>query len=442
MNSYSPFHNAKGNQLPLSKILFSHIRQLEDVDEGYNIEYKSEWNDNFKKKHLAKVITSFANTEGGWLFVGVDDAGKFVGIEKQRTDFSQQIGQILKTNVSPYPTFETKFVKEKGSNKGVLIVYVHEGDKPPYVCTGSVYVRIGSNKEPVPASNRGIIDNLTEKRNRYRDQMDKFCINEFYDESVTFPYASLYMYNTIKKTSDLAEIWFDREKTAEFAKKHGGLSWTITPESIVLFHSDIIQKNNVSATIEVFFDGSIKLFVPFLGVPDDVHEEFAELVSMKNDKIMLDDFTPLDGFWIYHSLKEMIGHALDIISELCQNKDGYQLKVCLENIKDAYIYYALERDAWADYVIENGLKLSRKASYESQYSPLFTKERTKNSQLHIEFLLAFHLFPAFGLLPEEYLHLNRDVLEHIQKLIGPVNSFSTIKYQKTLFGCVMPSVQR
>jgi len=94
---------------------------LEDVDEGYNIEYKSEWNDNFKKKHLAKVITSFANTEGGWLFVGVDDAGKYVGIEKQRTGFSQQIGQILKTSVSPYPTFETKFVKEKGSNKGVLL---------------------------------------------------------------------------------------------------------------------------------------------------------------------------------------------------------------------------------------------------------------------------------------------------------------------------------
>lgn len=336
MNSYSPFHNAKGNQLPLSKILFSHIRQLEDVDEGYNIEYKSEWNDNFKKKHLAKVITSFANTEGGWLFVGVDDAGKFVGIEKQRTDFSQQIGQILKTSVSPYPTFETKFVKDKDSNKGVLIVYVHEGDEPPYVCKGSIYVRIGSNKEPIPAPNRGIIDNLTEKRRRYQQQMDKFCINEFYDESVTFPYASLYMYNTIKKPSCFSDIWLDKEKTASFANKHGGLSWTITPESIVLFHSPIIRKNMVTATIEVFFDGSIKLFVPLLGVPDYVHEEFSELVSMRNDNISLDGFMPLDGFLIYHSLKEMIGHALDIISELHQNKEGYHLKVCLENIKDAY----------------------------------------------------------------------------------------------------------
>ena len=74
-------------------------------------------------------------------------------------------------------------------------------------------------------------------------------------------------------------------------------------------------------------------------------------------------------------------------------------------------------------------------------APLFTKDGAKNSEMHIEFILVFHL-PAFGLLPEKYLHLNRDVLAYVQKLIGPINSFSTMKYQQVLFGCVMPSCQR
>lgn len=43
--------------------------------ESQNTEYKSQWHD----KYLA-YISAFANTQGGTLFVGIDDSGEVVGI--------------------------------------------------------------------------------------------------------------------------------------------------------------------------------------------------------------------------------------------------------------------------------------------------------------------------------------------------------------------------
>lgn len=44
-----------------------------EVKEGFYIEYKSDFQ---KPPKIAKSITSFANTYGGWYFIGIDDEEK------------------------------------------------------------------------------------------------------------------------------------------------------------------------------------------------------------------------------------------------------------------------------------------------------------------------------------------------------------------------------
>lgn len=197
---YSPFIDKKGNKIKLSKIRFSDIVRIEEtgIEEGYKVEFKSVWDDNFKKKHLCQTITSFANAEGGWLIVGIEDGtGKYIGIDKQRTDFSQIISQKL-VEVTPIPKFDCRFIHETNNKKrGVLVIQVYEGINPPYVCNGTVYTRNGSSKLPIK-SDRSSIDELINKRNKYNDLMKRFCVNNFVDERERNPHCIIYLYNPYK----------------------------------------------------------------------------------------------------------------------------------------------------------------------------------------------------------------------------------------------------
>ena len=69
---YSPFVDNKGNPLELSKIRFHHLKQLKTIDEGYKVEFKMNFDKSVKDK-VPAIIASFANSEGGWLIVGIED---------------------------------------------------------------------------------------------------------------------------------------------------------------------------------------------------------------------------------------------------------------------------------------------------------------------------------------------------------------------------------
>lgn len=55
---YSPFIDDNGNRLNLEDIKFEHILKIKDngIEEGYKVEFKSEWNDTFKKNIYAKLL--------------------------------------------------------------------------------------------------------------------------------------------------------------------------------------------------------------------------------------------------------------------------------------------------------------------------------------------------------------------------------------------------
>lgn len=177
---YSPFFDKKGNPLALSKIRFSHLEQLKEVDEGYKVEYKASF-DKSVKDRIPAIITSFANSEGGWLIIGIEDSSHDVTcIPKIRSDYSQTISQLLKEKTSPMPLFDSKFLRNpKNKDEGVLIVEVYEGKFSPYIANGTVYIRNGSSKDPVK-SERATIDFLYKKAQSFQDEVSKFFERSIY----------------------------------------------------------------------------------------------------------------------------------------------------------------------------------------------------------------------------------------------------------------------
>lgn len=166
--------------MQIEKVKYSHLTQLKDCDEGHHLEFKLLLEDGGKAQ-LAKEITSFANCEGGWLIVGVDDKTKELKpIDKQ--DYSQRVGKIA-TRISPMPEFNTRFLTlPNDKKKGVLIIYVHEGKNAPYICNGSIYVRSGSSKEPVKAADRGNVEYLYERTRSYKKDVSVFCLVKLFHD--------------------------------------------------------------------------------------------------------------------------------------------------------------------------------------------------------------------------------------------------------------------
>ena len=187
MKMYSPFHNEKNEFLSINEVTYAELEQLNTLDEGYHLEFKLNFNDSVKKK-IPAIITSFANSSGGWIVIGIEDKSKIiVPIKKERNDFGQIISQLLKGSVTPIPQYEVRFLEcPDVEGSGVLLVYVYEGNFTPYISDGTVYIRNGSSKEPVQRSDRATIELLLDKSNQH-----KRTIEMFFERDIEFPYNNL-----------------------------------------------------------------------------------------------------------------------------------------------------------------------------------------------------------------------------------------------------------
>ena len=61
--------------------------------ESQNVEFKSSWRDEY-----LKVISAFANTDGGKLMIGIDDKGKPIGLKNAKKlleDVPNKIRDVL-----------------------------------------------------------------------------------------------------------------------------------------------------------------------------------------------------------------------------------------------------------------------------------------------------------------------------------------------------------
>ncbi len=116
--------------------------------ETAQIELKAELNESVKKE-----IIAFANTEGGKLYIGVDDDGNIVGLENAKKDL-ESISNSIRDSIRPDISMHTSAYIKEVDKKELIVIEVSKGTKRPYHLTNKglkssgVFVRHGITTNP------------------------------------------------------------------------------------------------------------------------------------------------------------------------------------------------------------------------------------------------------------------------------------------------------
>lgn len=168
---YTPFDKE------FEKVETSDLLELKNVHEGWYVDYKSA---PLKPRDYAKAISAMANTYGGWIFIGIEEkskddnvAGSFPGVsEKQVDTVRQQIRQSVKDHLQPPPHFDIRAIgaPDAKSNEKVFCLLVPPSNKAPIIHSdGRIYRRLNDASEPVPETNRTVVDHLFRRSEEIED---------------------------------------------------------------------------------------------------------------------------------------------------------------------------------------------------------------------------------------------------------------------------------
>ena len=130
-------------------------KHLLDGEENSFFEYKEE---DTTPTDFVKEVSAFANTYGGYIFLGVRDDGTILGCQKWT---EERITTSIYNNLTPTPNYDVKKFIIRG--KRIYIVKIEAGSMPPYITNrGSIYERVSSSSCKVEKSER--LSQLINKR--------------------------------------------------------------------------------------------------------------------------------------------------------------------------------------------------------------------------------------------------------------------------------------
>ena len=98
--------------------------------EGLTVEYKERYT-----PRIDRDIVAFANSKGGLLLLGVDDAGRVVG-EKLTNKMKAEIHAIAR---NCDPSIHLKNIRQAGK---IVVIEVAEGDEKPYASSSGYFRRL------------------------------------------------------------------------------------------------------------------------------------------------------------------------------------------------------------------------------------------------------------------------------------------------------------
>lgn len=108
---------------------------------------------------IRKAVIAFANTKGGILYVGIDNAGTIVGVEDADKEILK-ISNMIRDGIKPDVTMFVSCTREESESRDIIKVDVQRGTECPYYLKSKglrpegVFVRHGASS--VPASESAI----------------------------------------------------------------------------------------------------------------------------------------------------------------------------------------------------------------------------------------------------------------------------------------------
>jgi predicted HTH transcriptional regulator len=103
-----------------------HLRELIAGGESLTVEFKRKFTSDEK---ISKELIAFANTQGGYLLIGVDDDKKIVGVQSEKSEIDY-IDNVCEYCIDPPLDVEIEIVNIE--YKDVIVVRVAESDTKPH----------------------------------------------------------------------------------------------------------------------------------------------------------------------------------------------------------------------------------------------------------------------------------------------------------------------
>ena len=135
-----------------------------DVIEDVRNEFKVKLTNKFEEE-----VISFLNTNGGNIYIGVNDKGDIVGINGNIDLLQRTIKDRLKNNIMPSTLGLYDVVVLEENNKKYIKIIIAKGSEDPYYIKGmgltpdSCFIRVGSSIQSMPYD---MINNRVNKRTR------------------------------------------------------------------------------------------------------------------------------------------------------------------------------------------------------------------------------------------------------------------------------------
>ena len=172
---YNPFDKPIGEALTAADLQLLITRS---VSEGYFVEYKGQMQPNDK---IAKSIAAFANTYGGWVFIGVE-ADKTHNIATNICGLSLTtcpdpiavIREVAKSRISPTPVFILKWWILPEMLLLLLSMCLVNKIRHLSPVMAKIYRRIADSSNPEPETNRYAVDRLYDQQKQHAKQFQHF----------------------------------------------------------------------------------------------------------------------------------------------------------------------------------------------------------------------------------------------------------------------------
>lgn len=315
------------------------------------VEFKQ---DNVRPEQIAKELVAFANSNGGKLFIGVDDDGEISGI--QRANLEPWIMDTICTryiNPSIIPTYEEVHLED---GLRVAVVTVSMGVSKPYVVKkkdkDDIYIRIGSisklaNREQIIrlSASGGLLDEetLAVRRTSLRN-LDRARLENYFKDILQEP--------SMPKTDEewqarLADMGFMTEGPTYSCTIAGLVLFGINPRRyfkqaglrIMVFDS---QDKEYKALLDVVLDGPMVARVNMAGqeilniIDDGIIEKAATtlfpFITEESSTIDKGFRRPLKHLYPWNAIRELILNALahrdwtrNIEIEICRYNDRLEV---------------------------------------------------------------------------------------------------------------------
>ena len=163
----------------LHKVTYEEIQSLlenKELFEGYRLDFKRDIGK--KAKEVAKDVSSFANTNGGFLIYGIDDDENqtIVGIESivNNRNVVEWFNQAVSGNVMPDIFYkEPHCIKIPGGDRVLMIVEIPESSRKPHMLSDDHRYYIRVNDSSRAAKHHEVRDMFSYSRERKSD-FEKF----------------------------------------------------------------------------------------------------------------------------------------------------------------------------------------------------------------------------------------------------------------------------